>query len=209
MKFIKNNYLFIIMAVVIFNVIAIGISLAYFTNRTEEKLNVFTVGNVNINVREDNFDKESAKTVTPNEEIDKDPYVVNVGSNSAYVFMMIEVPRKNVIIVDTDNVTLKKRSYVDLFTYNVNSSWQLISSDVSDESSIYVYAYMKGVLQPDDRTDAIFDKVKFANVLEGEISSNDSFNVVVSGYAVQSDSLEVKGSTDLEKMTYIYTNYLK
>ena len=67
-------------------ILAIGGSLAYFTD-TDEETNTFTLGNVKIDLKE-TFDKEHA-VLRPGSQttnkIEKKVWIENVGSESAYV----------------------------------------------------------------------------------------------------------------------------
>ena len=60
---------------------AIGGTLAYFTDTAEKVDNVFTVGNVKIQIAEENWNAENAKNVYPGQILEKDPKVKNTGNN--------------------------------------------------------------------------------------------------------------------------------
>lgn len=66
-----------------------GGTLAYFTD-TDNETNVFTTGNVNIDLIE-NFDKDNAKLM-PGIDITKEVFVKNEGSETAYVRVHIAFP---------------------------------------------------------------------------------------------------------------------
>lgn len=59
----------------------VGGTLAFFTDTTEVKDNVFTVGNVNIVLKEDEWDKEEHNDVYPGEALKKDPIVYNMSDD--------------------------------------------------------------------------------------------------------------------------------
>lgn len=67
---------------------AIGGTLAYLTDRDSEA-NVFTVGNVSIDLEED-FDQGA--TLIPGVDIEKKPTITNTGSNDAWVWAEIAIP---------------------------------------------------------------------------------------------------------------------
>lgn len=67
---------------------AIGGTLAYFTDRDSEA-NVFTVGNVEIDLEED-FDQGA--TLIPGVNIEKKPTITNTGANDAWVWAEIAIP---------------------------------------------------------------------------------------------------------------------
>lgn len=73
---------------------------AFMTAR-DSKTNVFTVGSVNIEVIEDNWDEtdensngipDAAENIIPGDLISKDPKISNIGDNDAYVFATVSIP---------------------------------------------------------------------------------------------------------------------
>ena len=207
-EFIKKNIIPIAIILVVGTSIIVATSLAYFTSSTERVLNVFTSGSIKISVIEDNFDKDRADTVNPNETVSKDPYVKNVGQNPVYVFMQVEVPRREVTLVGDDRVTLEE-DFVPIFSYDVNSNWILVDSTVLSESDVYMYAYTGGILNPNEQSSTLFDEVKIVNFLEGTLDLEEKLQLIIKGFAVQSDNLKIEGTTASEKVTYIYNNYVK
>jgi hypothetical protein len=207
-EFIKKNIIPIAIILIVGTSVIVATSLAYFTSSTERVLNVFTSGGIKISVIEDNFDKDRADTVNPNEVVSKDPYVKNIGQNPVYVFMQVEVPRREVTLVGDDRVTLEE-DFVPIFTYDINSSWILVDSTAQSESDIYMYAYIGGILNPNEQSSTLFDEVKIVNYLEGTLDLEEKLQLIIKGYAVQSDNLKIEGTTASEKMTYIYNNYVK
>ena len=67
---------------------AIGGTLAYFTDRDSEA-NVFTVGNVAIDLEED---FQHGATLIPGVNIEKKPTITNTGANDAWVWAEIAIP---------------------------------------------------------------------------------------------------------------------
>ena len=67
---------------------AIGGTMAYLTDRDSEA-NVFTVGNVEIDLKED-FDHGA--TLIPGVNIEKKPTITNTGANDAWVWAEIAIP---------------------------------------------------------------------------------------------------------------------
>ena len=69
-----------------------GATLAYFTDVTDVKENVFTVGNVDITLTEPEWDEqgsEDAPEVYPGEALAKDPTVENTGANPCFVRVQV------------------------------------------------------------------------------------------------------------------------
>ena len=85
----KRRILAIAMSLCIVAILAVGASLAYFTD-TASETNTFTIGNVKIAIREV-FDKENANLI-PGKDINKDVFVKNTGAQDAYVRVHIAIP---------------------------------------------------------------------------------------------------------------------
>lgn len=86
----KKTILVAAIAVMLVAALVVGGTLAYFTDKTEVKDNVFTVGNVKIAIREE-FDPDTAVLV-PGKDINKDVFVKNTGAQDAYVRVHIAIP---------------------------------------------------------------------------------------------------------------------
>ena len=77
-----------------------ALSSAYFTDN-EWTTNKYTFGNVKIDGTERNWDPEIAKHMIPNQVVDKDPRIENVGTNKAVGFIILDSPIvRNVSIAD-------------------------------------------------------------------------------------------------------------
>ena len=85
----------------VFLVVAILIAGAYaFLSATDSKTNVFTVGNVKIELWEDfngttyngQQTPDPVENIIPGQTIDKKPYIKNTGKNNAWMFMAVGVP---------------------------------------------------------------------------------------------------------------------
>lgn len=73
-----------------------GGTLAYFTDKTEEKINTFTVGKVDITLTEEAWDApEADHKIMPGKTLAKDPTVTVDGeSEAAWVFVEVEIGDK-------------------------------------------------------------------------------------------------------------------
>lgn len=69
----------------------VGGTLAYFTD-TDAQTNVFTVGDVKIDLWEDFGDNTGSEELIPGKKIEKEIYVTNTGSEDAYVRVHYAVP---------------------------------------------------------------------------------------------------------------------
>ncbi len=159
----------------------VGSSLAYFTD-TEEKTNTFTVGNVDITLTEPGWDatgKEEAEEMYPGEAVAKDPTVTNVGANPAFVRVKVQWPDGVAMDVRTDYVVGK-----------LGDNWKYNAEDG--------YYYYEKVLNPEEKTDALFDQV----VLSTETTNDDAttpYDIVVTAEAIQAQGAAVQWNR-VEKM---------
>ena len=172
-------------------VLLVGSSFAFFMDK-ESVTNPFTVGNVKITVTEEHFDKTTAKDITPNKVIPKDPVVTNTGVNDIYAFVSVKVPKANVETANADG-SLNVAKNQDLFTYKVNDNWKLIKTNDADDHSEYIYAYSNAngtlkKLAKNEKTNAVFDSVKFINIVD-EQQSGVNLNIDVDGIGIQTADL--------------------
>lgn len=86
----KRKILLLASALCIVAILAVGSTLAYFTD-TDKATNVFTVGNIDIELIE-GFDEEGAKDIVPGLNVTKFVDVQNVGTNDAYVRVHVAIP---------------------------------------------------------------------------------------------------------------------
>lgn len=191
--------------------VCMGSVLAFLIQNTEKRANIFTFGNANIDLTEKEWDKltKEERIVYPGKEVTKDPKVKNTGETNIYAYIEIKIPCASVRTVDTDEdgkEIIKDTTYNELFSYDVNSGWELIKEQEDDNNNkVYVYAYTKKVLTPNEETNNLFDKVKFLNVVEGQLEKETELNISVNAYAIQSDYLNETGDTLKEKMTDAYS----
>lgn len=78
--------------------IAIGGTMAYLTDR-DSKVNVFTIGDVSIDLNED---FEQGATLIPGVKIEKVPTITNTGKNDAWVWMSYAIPS----VLDNEDASL-------------------------------------------------------------------------------------------------------
>lgn len=166
----KKKILALSLCVVMLAVAIVGGTLAYFTD-TDAATNTFTVGNVDIELTEPNWEgtgSNDAPEVYPGEPLAKDPTVENVGANPCFVRIKVTgldcLGNAGMITYRTDYVTGK-----------LGDNWELGSDG---------YFYYNKVLEVGDVTDALFDQIVIPTGLENG-DPEDEFNVVVTAEAVQ------------------------
>ena len=173
-----------------------GVS-AYFTDG-DTATNEFTIGKVSIDLQEPSFDETNAINLTPDQEIAKDPKILNDGINDAYVFLEVVVPCANV------QTAAEGGAYVDaakteLFDWTVNEGWVQVEVEEEDAQNTYVYAWVgtgddasddkMAALAADAETGTLFDYVRFANVTENAGLEESEQEITVNAYAIQTQNL--------------------
>ena len=209
----KKRKAFISIALVL--ALAITGALAFLTARDSAE-NKFTVGNVDIELTEPNWDENNAKNIVSGQIIAKDPTITNTGRNDAYVYMMVEIPKAiETDIVSTDEsgneVTTTKSNY-PLFSFAANEGWTPIDSQTGtdiDAYDYYLYGYNTALTPGNAAT--LFNEVAFANVTSDFVDTyagenNDlSLDINVTGYAIQSDYYNNE-ATDATTAWRLYVN---
>ncbi len=192
---------------------AVGVTISYLSYAPAPKANVFTFGNANIRIVEDQWDALDrvpyGKVLYPGRTVSKDPAIENTGSNELYVYLEVSIPRREVSVVNNQEEIVKTR--VDLFSYSVNGEHWTELEDfavTTNELSTRLYAYLVP-LPPGERTTALFDSITFVNLLEGNLAMGTELDVKVRGFAIQTGSLNEQGADAKEKLLDAYTKYLE
>lgn len=209
----KKNWKVIVIAIIAIIVVAatvIGIS-AYLTDM-QTLDNIFTMGNVRIRLDEGAWEETLANgenlNITPNAKIAKEPKIVNEGKNDAYVFLKVKIP--------TGKISPNDTTESPLFKYTKNSGWELIETVTNTDEhyveKVYCYTDNNGILKGKNgnttyETGTLFDYIIFENI-KGNFEQNTVQFVDISAYAIQSDNIDVTGSTVVEKASAAYTKYL-
>ena len=166
----KKKLVVVIASIMMILTIAIGGTLAYFTDAAE-KDNVFTVGNVDITLEEPNWEgegSEDAPEAYPGEALKKDPIVTNVGNNPCFVRIQVE----GLDCLEPAGMITYRTDYVD---GKLGDNWVLHTDG---------YFYYSKVMAKGDETDALFDQIVMPADLENG-NGETEFHVVVKAEAVQ------------------------
>lgn len=201
----KKTKLSRVLAIFLVLAIAVAGAYAFLTATTDTKVNKFTVGSIKIDLDEGPWEDypddngndipDIAENIVSGQIIEKAPSVINNGSNGAYAFLVVSIPKADAVIAEIDG-TLQRDAETgtpiatenaELFTLlNANTTdWTLIASDNTQaDYNYYVYSY--GLLEAGADTNALFNKVKFANVTE-DFTADGALVVKVSAVAIQAD----------------------
>ena len=145
--------------------IAIGGTLAYLTDRDSEA-NVFTTGDVNIDLNED---FEQGSTLIPGVDIEKEPTVTNAGPNDAWVWTTVAVPKNLASVIDFDAS---------------GEGWKAWTEDTAtiDGEEYVLYTILhEEALAVGDETTALFTKVTLDKTVD--IDPDGQWHTVVGGTA--------------------------
>ena len=219
----KNNIKKILIPIVaLILVVCLGIAgvMAYLTAR-DTAVNEFTVGELSIDLQEPAWDAlpdsdgdgipDAAENLSALKEVDKDPQIYNDGNNDAYVFLEVIVPYRNVQ-TSNDNGTKNESADTQLFTWTVNEGWEQVGDMTDNEDGTYTYVYAWAaddemtVLLPGDTTGTLFDKVIFANIVEGQIPGEE-LEIIINAYGIQASNIN-GGVTDPEGVWEVMMNVL-
>ncbi|MCI6675871.1 MAG: SipW-dependent-type signal peptide-containing protein [Clostridiales bacterium] len=182
---------------------------AYFTDK-DKQTNTFTIGDVAIDLKEENWDAlprsedtnndgkitnddipNEAKHMYPTQEIEKDPSVVNQGSNSAWVYLQVTVPKAEVIAADKDGNRLNggKAASTQLYEYRADDTeWQLLKENKQAvNANVYLYG-VKAPVASGNQTVPLFENVTLVNLIEGQLDPNSIQMIDIKAFAIQSDN---------------------
>lgn len=161
-----------------------GGTYAYFTDTTDKKENVFTVGNVDIELEEK---WEEPGTVVPGKSYEKSPWIENKGANDAWVRMRVTVSDAAAF-----EAAFTRHGISDLSTVfggHREQDWsraEIVQNN--DDTLTYIYNY-RNVLPSKTLSSPIFDSVTLPAVFDNKDmeSLGDKFTITVQADAIQED----------------------
>ena len=180
-----------------------GVS-AYLTDY-EKVSNEFTVGNVDIELKESEWKPEENKKIEPSKVIHKDPQITNTGTNDAFVYMEVSIPMANVEAAAENGERLGKK-VKELFYFVAKDNWMQLSVQNTESRRTYTYAYKK-ILKPQETSEALFDTVKFLNLIEGQLDGQ-TFEIPVRAYAIQTSYTGGSSDNLSEQIKAAYEKYV-
>ncbi|MGI5893416.1 MAG: TasA family protein [Candidatus Merdivicinus sp.] len=154
---------------------AVAGTLAYFTDESETKTNVFTVGDLDITLNEV-WNAEDGVNIVPGRDIVKTPDVTLTGVDG-YLRVDVDITAKNSEQQDALNALLANNSIK--IDYNTNA-WEKVGD----------YYYYKTVMTA-GTTEDLFTKVEIADELDDELEGiSGGFDIVLKAYGVQEEGFE-------------------
>ncbi|MEF9916515.1 MAG: TasA family protein [Lachnospiraceae bacterium] len=145
-----------ILATALIGTLVIGGTLAYFSQKTEEKTNTFTMGNgITGKLTEPQWDQKGktlAENFTPGLEIPKDPQITNTTAgdkvSDAWVAVKISYPKDVKNFVDLDK-------FADVNWNTIDWTFGKTANGITD----YTVAYYNVVLPKQQTSAPVFSKV--------------------------------------------------
>ena len=199
----KRRILAISMSLVIVAILAIGATLAYFTD-TKTATNTFTMGNVNIKLDEENVKNPEGDRVSQNEYdvypgavVKKDPTVHNVGANGAYIRATVNVSNwMNLVAAYYPDFkeTFPNEGYkaaLNLLVGDLGEGWSVVDVEAGDVFTIgqfdakFVLKY-NGVLASGADTTAMFENVTIPAGIDNA-NANSFKEIKIVAQAMQAD----------------------
>lgn len=179
----KKKILVMLSAVTLVAVIGIGATLAYFTDK-DAATNVITMGHVDIDLDEPNFDPtpdgekdNKIEDIVPGQEIVKDPTItVAEDSQDAYIRAKIEF---------SDNLSAEQQADL-LEGINVDFTVWFLGADG--------YYYYKDVVSAGNKV-VLFDTVVIPEKWGNEVA-DVTFEINISAEAIQADYFEPERNGD-------------
>ena len=221
----KKKIIVLVASLVMVLTLAIGGTLAYFTDKDMEK-NTFTVGNVNIHI--DEWMEENGEWVEYEDKTELSPIAqskapfnkmvetVNDGSKPAYIRTFVTCPedmywamglgfnkQDKVLTNDEGKNMYSLTKWSDVGTFTING----------EETSVFLCEY-EGIVDVGESVLSLtkvwlYDTVTNEQVEEFDLD-NGMFNVFVASEAIQSDNLtyaeamEALGAIDQAKMDQLF-----
>ena len=188
----KRKIILLAATLVMVAILGIGGTFAYFTD-TQTAENVFTVGNVDIELTEPKWEetgKADAEDVYPGEPLAKDPTVENVGKNPCFVRVKVTGLEQFTEEFGADAMITLRYKYAP--GHN-GADWYYNAAD----DYYYYYPNQCGVLAVGVKTNPVFDQV----VIPFEVTNNAKAEpIVVTVEAIQAQGARPSFSA-VEKMT--------
>ena len=143
--------------------------------------------------------------IEPSKVIHKDPQITNTGTNDAFVYMEVSIPMANVEAAAENGERLGKKVQ-ELFSFEAKDSWTQLSVQNAESRRTYTYAYKK-ILKPQETSEALFDTVKFLNLIEGQLDGQ-TFEIPVRAYAIQTSYTGGSSDNLSEQIKAAYEKYV-
>lgn len=174
----KKSFVMMLVTICLIAVVGVGATLAYLTDTTEVLENKFTLGKVDIEIDEPDWDGDP-EDIVPGQAFDKDPTVTVIkNSVDSYVFMSV----KGIDEMEAAGFAID----------GINAAW-VKADGTNGKDGIYVYSDENGPKvvakqDTDNELAPLFEKVTYL----GENTENEGgeYEILVKAAAVQASGDE-------------------
>lgn len=188
----KRKITALCLVVALLAVAIVGGTMAYFTD-TESATNVFTVGSIDIELTEPNWNPNVKPDIVPGNSYAKDPKLTNKGNSDAYVRIGVNV--NNPAILTTLSSTSEYRPALEKIV-DIQSGWTFDKVITNADESVTIYYNYVNVLAPDATTPDLFTRVMIPTDLkqtdEVKAIAGKEFKLTINGQAIQADGFATK-----------------
>ncbi len=209
----KRKIMMISLAVALVAIMALGASLAFFTDK-KEVTNAFTVGNIAIELVEEKWVKDEDHVLLPGVKFDKDPVVKNVGANDAYVRLKVTIPETlydAIVVYNSEHGINAINPEEHIFLGYNEDKWALwagmketveiggvehkvLSGLDNGDTRTFIYYYTDILPAGEDsKTEPLFEQVALPEVFEAKhLAEIDDIDIVIEAEAVQVDGFDLE-----------------
>lgn len=205
----KKRVITIALCMALIGTLSAGGIMAYFTD-ADTAVNEFTVGKIELDLQEPDWDPDTGKNITPMETVKKNPQILNDGVNDEFVFLEVVVPRLELVTANPDG-SKNPAELTELFNYTVNKGWTELEEERKETENSVVHLYVWGtnetctVLEKGVTTGALFDTVTMANVVEDQRLEETRPEIVINAYGIQTTDLD-SGKTSAQEVWNILSS---
>lgn len=209
--------LMVVVAMVLVAVVSVAMTLAFLSDQSEEVVNTFTVGNIQIRL-EEHDDGTAAGNVVPGREnikmlpgadIPKDPFVT-VEANSEDCYVYVRVLSYMSLGMNTDGSA--SGSAIEL---DYDENWEFVGRDVNSEdmglinrlyrykgtdpntNGVIKFSTDETVLEPIFTSVHVKDNLSFEDL--NKLMSGDKNKIVIQAYAYQAEGVSVDDANSAAK----------
>lgn len=171
----------------------IGTTLAYFTDSTQEEVNTFTVGKVDITLAESGWVNNSK--LIPGETIAKKPTItVETGSEDAWVFAEFTVGADLLDLIEAEagSTTTPVADLITKWFENPTTGFKVCKSEENPANGSYTYIIGFNDVKHAGDTIDLFTGVKVPETLTSEMltgNNNGNLTLAIKAYAIQAENL--------------------
>lgn len=181
----KKKILALVLVFALALALGIGGTMAWLTATSGEVVNTFTVGDINLQIREEGAPTNNEYKIVPGGEATKKPIItVTAGSEKCYVYAYVE----NTVMLDNN---------AEVATPEIGSDWVKVGE--STDKTKKVYRYVGDKATDDNVIDAsaalvevtVFEKVTYSGDItkaNREQVTTATDKITVQGYAYQAEN---------------------